>query len=105
VKFPLGEDRIPRSWLAKPDRDRLEREAMDLKTAASIVYAGAPGNLEAPVFTPLPTAEVIHLRVENKANAIARISRQISEKEQVIAELAHDIWLLKLEREGVQDHG
>jgi hypothetical protein len=102
MKFPLGEDRIPRAWLAEPDRERLERESMDLKTAAEIVYAGAPGNLEAPVFTPLQTAEVIHLRVENKQNAIARISRQIAEKEQRVSDLAHEIWLLRLEREGVQ---
>ncbi len=55
---------------------------MDLKTAASIVYAGAPGNLEDTMFTPLPTAEVIHLRVQNKQRELARISRAIAEKEQ-----------------------
>lgn len=72
---------------------------------SEIVYAGAPGNLENPMFTPLPIAEVIHLRVENKQNAIARISRQIAEKEQRVSDLAHEIWLLKLEREGVQGRG
>lgn len=72
---------------------------------SEIVYAGAPGNLENPMFTPLPIAEVIHLRVENKQRALARISREISEKEQAIADLAHEGWLLKLEREGVQGRG
>lgn len=96
MKFPLGEDRIPKSWLPK------KSHYVDLYDAAEIVYGGAPGNLEGPMFTPLPTADVIHLRVENKARALARLSREIAEKEQVIATLAHDIWLLKLEREGVQ---
>jgi hypothetical protein len=50
---------------------------------------------------PLTTAEVIELRQESKARRIEQLSRQISMKEQVIAELAHEIWLLKLEREGL----
>lgn len=55
--------------------------------------------------TPLPTAEIIHLRVESKQNHIARLSRLIAEKEQAAYELAHEIWLLKLEREGAQARG
>ncbi len=53
--------------------------------------------------TPFGIAEVIQLRVESKERALARLSRQIAEKEQVIAELAHEVWLLKLERQGVID--
>jgi len=98
VKFPIGpDDRIPRAWL--------KGKAMDINKAAEIVYAGAPGNLEAPVLTPLPTAEVLHLRVENKQRTLARLAREIAEKEQRVSDLAHEIWLLKLEREGVQSHG
>jgi len=100
MKFPIGEDRIPLSWL--PPTHPFRKNHMDLKKAAEIVYAGLPGNLEASVLTPLPTAEVIHLRVENKQREVARLSRAIAEKEQRVSDLAHEIWLLKLEREGVQ---
>jgi hypothetical protein len=75
---------------------------MDLLKAAEIVYGKARGNLEDPMLTPLPTAEVIHLRVQNKQRELARISREIAEKEQRISDMAHEVWLLKLEREGVQ---
>jgi hypothetical protein len=53
------------------------------------------------MFTPLRTAEVIELRSDNKQRQVERLSRQIAEKEQRIADLAHDIWLCKLEREGL----
>lgn len=55
--------------------------------------------------TPFGIAEVIHLRVENKQNHIARLGREIAELEQQCADLAEQIWLKKLERQGVQDRG
>lgn len=103
MKFPIGEDRIPLSWL--PPTHPARKNHMDLLKAAEIVYGHAKGNLEEPMFTPLPTAEVIHLRVQNKQREVARISRAIAEKEQRVSDLAHEIWLLKLEREGVQGRG
>lgn len=47
MKFPIGEDRIPLSWL--PATHPARKNHMDLKKAAEIVYAGLPGNLENPV--------------------------------------------------------
>lgn len=57
------------------------------------------------MLTPLRTAEVIHLRVENRQRLAERLTREIAELEQRGYEIAHEIWLKKLELEGAQPRG
>lgn len=54
--------------------------------------------------TAFPLSAVMGWRDENRRKAeINRINERIAAKEREIAKLGHDIWLLKLEREGLSN--
>jgi len=54
---------------------------------------------------PFPLKDVMGWRDENRRQAeINRINERIAAKEREIAKLGHDIWLLRLEKEGLS-HG
>jgi hypothetical protein len=51
-----------------------------------------------------PLGQVVDWREENRRKAESnRIDAQIRAKEQQIAKLAHDIWLLQLEKKGLSN--
>jgi hypothetical protein len=56
------------------------------------------------VVVSFPLGQVIDWREENRRKAeINRIDAQIRAKEQQMANLAHDVWLLQLEKKGLSN--
>lgn len=53
---------------------------------------------------PFPIKDVLEFRDESRRTAaINRIEASIRAKEQEMAKLAHEVWLLRLEKEGLNN--
>lgn len=89
MKFPIGEDRIPLSWL--PATHPARKNHMDLKTAAEIVYGGAMGTIE---------SEALKIRRENRERHLSLVHSQ-DEAQVMATRLQAEI---KLANEQIREH-